>query len=549
MEPWSAPNDKLGKGLVMPTRKIIIDANVIDQVLRGNAQAAELLNTLLKSPDIDASLARKAFTELNSDVERQFLKEIGLKPALTSTLLDERFPDYEKFSKNINTKDVTIAVEAKVRDAELFTMDKKFRDSFAQVGGKVTPESKTLTGVGTPRNVTLARQLMQPKAAPPVAAANTALWFRGEAVGVAPAKPGGTPPHDLSEGLYLTDNKASALQYAELRTADPAARRVFSVKIDLSSLRVLDLRTDPRWQKDLKMLEPSLQGANENYGRAFDNFIRANKIDLREYDVVIARDYVRGGHQMCVLHQDGAPTALQQKIRGAFVPETTPHGPGASTAYRGPRTVGGKIGGGLRFIGGTALMLGLMVLGQWLRVKAEERWFKRRMAELEPEIVSKVREHVAAIASLQAEGKKAFANVTIKSVRTNVTSLGRELTVDGFPFLSVQFVGISPDDVNLEGRTEHQWILSDERVVSYFTYSFEVSVSEEEVSLFRALMTEYQFYESMKNHNPAGFLKMGLHEAQVKAREKVIKAFGPAVEFDVLDAWMWPKFKYQGKKL
>ncbi len=304
-------------------------------------------------------------------------------------------------------------------------------------------------------------------------------WYRGEAVGVAPAAPGSTADHDIGDGMYMTDSKEIANKYAALRTNDPAARRVFSVKIDRSSFRVLDLRTDPRWQKDLKMVEPSIMRANENYGRVFRNFININKIDLNNYDAVIGRDYVRGGTQICILYRNGQPTLLHVSIRRAFHPEPTPSGPGASTAYRGPTTAGGKIGAGLRIVGGTALMLGLSVLAQWLRGKAEERLIQKQMKDLEPQIWDELKKRTAAIAALQSEGKTAFANVTIKHSRTATATEGGP--IEGFPVLTLFHINIGPDDVNLEGATEHSSSFGSTRTDIRYTYSFNVAVSAEEV--------------------------------------------------------------------
>jgi hypothetical protein len=45
-------------------------------------------------------------------------------------------------------------------------------------------------------------------------------WYRGEAIGVEPAKPGTTDLNDLGDGMYLTDDPEVAKDYAELRAAE-----------------------------------------------------------------------------------------------------------------------------------------------------------------------------------------------------------------------------------------------------------------------------------------------------------------------------------------
>src|SRR5579862_3287570 len=72
-------------------------------------------------------------------------------------------------------------------------------------------------------------------------------WYRGEADGVAPGRPGGAE-HDLGDGLYLTDDEDIALQYAKTRAPGNKNYRVLEVTIDRETLgNVLDLTTDARW--------------------------------------------------------------------------------------------------------------------------------------------------------------------------------------------------------------------------------------------------------------------------------------------------------------
>jgi hypothetical protein len=127
------------------------------------------------------------------------------------------------------------------------------------------------------------------------------IWYRGEAVGVV-QEAGKTNPHDFADGMYLADTVEVATQYAEARSNDRDARRVWSVPIDTQGMKVLDLTADPRWQKFLRP-DPRLpdgevliKQANENYGRMFQNFVKKESIDLSQYDIVIGKEYVRGAH-------------------------------------------------------------------------------------------------------------------------------------------------------------------------------------------------------------------------------------------------------------
>jgi hypothetical protein len=80
-------------------------------------------------------------------------------------------------------------------------------------------------------------------------------WYRGEGAGVARTTPGSTDPHDIGDGYYLTDSVEAAKGYAALRAPNHADQRVFSVKIDRSSLRILDLTNNPAWQAHVKPVE------------------------------------------------------------------------------------------------------------------------------------------------------------------------------------------------------------------------------------------------------------------------------------------------------
>lgn len=154
-------------------------------------------------------------------------------------------------------------------------------------------------------------------------------WFRGEASGLGPARPGGAP-HDLGDGLYLTDRSDVAQLYAETRAAGRAtAGRVMSATFERRILgRVLDLTQDVRWQRFLQTRTPSgqtfaqlIRAANENYGRLFDNFVQANNINLAEYDAILGPEFVRGGTQLCI-----RTPAIADRVRAVLrqVPSNAP---------------------------------------------------------------------------------------------------------------------------------------------------------------------------------------------------------------------------------
>jgi hypothetical protein len=78
----------------------------------------------------------------------------------------------------------------------------------------------------------------------------TETWYRGEGVNISPAK-SGAMTHDFADGLYFADTLEGAKPFA--RRADlPADQRLYQVRIDLGSMKVLNLSSDPRWANYMK---------------------------------------------------------------------------------------------------------------------------------------------------------------------------------------------------------------------------------------------------------------------------------------------------------
>ncbi len=217
-------------------------------------------------------------------------------------------------------------------------------------------------------------------------------WFRGEAAGGPVSKPGGSI-HDFGDGTYLTDRYDVAKTYAETRASDPTKQVVQTTNIDPNTLgRVLDLRTDPRWAQYFngpggkQALDIIKSGRmNEMYGKTFDSFLKANKIDRNQYDAIIGPEYVRGGNQLCLVHKNGQPTPLVATIRASFKPVAsvptngTPAAPLRATTgvpdLGMPKGVGGRIarnqGAAAAF--GMALGSGIQWLGnKGIQMRIEE---------------------------------------------------------------------------------------------------------------------------------------------------------------------------------
>ena len=182
-------------------------------------------------------------------------------------------------------------------------------------------------------------------------------WFRGEGVGVAP-NPAGKNLLDYGDGLYLSDKEDVALQYAKLRAPGDKSWQVLQATIDRQSLgRVLDLTTDPRWQKFMsRPMYPGTNNANLNrsrleyvrmknelYGQFFKEFQQAHNIDIKDFDAVVGPEYVRGGKQLCILEQGRFPNASERaRIRALFRPRMAQGGFTVKPMLSNwPRVIGG----------------------------------------------------------------------------------------------------------------------------------------------------------------------------------------------------------------
>jgi len=390
------------------------------------------------------------------------------------------------------------------------------------------------------------------------------VWWRGEAVGDTPIPPDKTADHDIGDGMYLTDTKQSAVEYTMQRTSDPSARRLYSVGIDTSQMRVLDLTTDARWLKDINMVEPSIKAANVNYGRIFKGFLEANKINLNDYDAVIGLDYLKGGKQICILYKNGAPTRYYTLIRSSFVSESvgteqpmdsnsiakrlpSGGGGGGGEGEEGGGAGGGGFGAGATIVGVGLFNIAAQLIGSWLFKLSNDALIKNQFKDMEPKIQEGIREHAAKIASLQSSGKKAYANITVRidSSVDNTTPLSAETmsSIQQYSTVYLEAVFVSGDNVNLKQRTETKYPLGQVTTSTYYTYSAEVTLSQNEVAFFVAIITEYNYYAAAVKNNPGNAV---FQKTVADLRYKILILFGQAAAVDVLDAWMWPTFKYKG---
>ncbi len=298
----------------------------------------------------------------------------------------------------------------------------------------------------------------------------TDTWYRGEGVGVPRATGGSTAPHDLGDGMYLSDSQSAAKKYAELRAPEASKQRVYSVAIDSKGLRILDLTKDPRWDKFMKPAAPGLPSqvdlikqANENYGRAFQNFARAEKIDLSKYDAVVGHDYVRGGKQMSILLKDSKPSRLEMQVRGRF-------------RLLLPSGSGIRMVGTLKLVGGTFAMLGLSLLLMYLRQRFVQSLIEKAMKKLEPKIQVELLKKIGEATALFVSGQKVFANITVTLTEAYVFGGPTIGMTDTAPALEFTSLIISNRPINTEGPVKSSYGIGSIVHQKPITYSVEISL-------------------------------------------------------------------------
>jgi hypothetical protein len=253
------------------------------------------------------------------------------------------------------------------------------------------------------------------------------MWYRGEAVNLAPARPGSTKAYDIGDGMYLTDRLDVATQYAKERAMeDVQAQRVYKVGVDRGSMRVLNLTTDARWKSFISTPFPSTPGrtVEDNikqfpfeYGKTSTNFVRVYKINLNDLDATVGFEYRLGGKQICILFKNGQPSPLQAKLRGQFTPVLTGPVP-ASPA--GALRMGGKIGPGMKIVGGGIISITLNALLRWLAGKLLEEMAReelnKQLQNLRPKIEADLKPRKESALILVGDGRQAFATVRMATV-------------------------------------------------------------------------------------------------------------------------------------
>lgn len=153
-------------------RTIILDANVVDQISRGNTAAATELRALLRS-GATVYVSQQAFNELvvqpelprTAAANRAFLEDLGIRVAPAGAMAS-RVDAYSRQPARggLSEADLRVAAQARSTNAELWSFDRAFRNDpravERQFGIQIAPESRINRVQGT-SDYRVARQLMQ----------------------------------------------------------------------------------------------------------------------------------------------------------------------------------------------------------------------------------------------------------------------------------------------------------------------------------------------------------------------------------------------------
>jgi len=165
--------------------------------------------------------------------------------------------------------------------------------------------------------------------------------------------------------------------------------------------------------------------------------------------------------------------------------------------------------------------------------------------DLARRVGNEVVKHRGKIAAIQSSGKQAYANVLIEIGELSILPQGDAVSGATAPNVGLERFQISESNLNLTHEDEHV-----NKVVSFGTIhrktrSFEVAVSDAEVASFRFIMNEIKRWESAAEPD---IKRVGPEDRMliVKTwRQALVSEFGPLVEPEVLDADMWPQWRWR----
>lgn len=380
-------------------------------------------------------------------------------------------------------------------------------------------------------------------------------WYRGEGVGVPPGKPGGNLS-DFGDGMYLTDQRKVAEIYAARRSASPDGRRVLEVSLARGSLgRVLDLSGDSRWHqfmndtKDPKLLRKSrmhyLQIKHELYAQFFVEFLKRNKIDIRNFDAVIGPEYTTGGRQLCILHKNGQPSKLHQRVRALLrLITASPAQHQAATGDKpgtapGPIKVSGVLGKvriGVSMFSRVAARFGVSLLLGYLAAKLRERFDQKildnELKSMEPAIDAQLAQYTMKALALASVGRPAYANIVVKVSYVVTTDVGDGTAVSTTSIPSAKLTSVYVSHTKPEGAGREESSSPFPYSATFYSYPLFISppftFSKEQVDQFRDAIAEMRWYEETLTNKLLHDSDVSRLKGEMQAKDaKMHEAYGP----------------------
>ena len=216
---------------------------------------------------------------------------------------------------------------------------------------------------------------------------------------------------------------------------------------------------------------------------------------------------------MCVLHKRGQPSTLAERLRAQWKPVGSMIVPKTPQGFL---KFNGKLGPGIKIVGGSLLALAISLFVQWLLGKFMESLIRseinRQLANLEPDVQAKVKQTKSQVLFILADGKKAFAELrfAVESVTTidpTPFAVGSIAGATGFPTVSLKDFQITDRELPKGGvtdGTEMAMAGSYARTTTdYFKSTVALTASDEEVSLFRAYLDEINWYNDQLTYAPS----------------------------------------------
>lgn len=267
-------------------RTILLDANVIDQLNRGNLYVARALKTLLAS-NAKVYMSMQGYKELTSQpgkfiagigpdlprvavANKKLLKDLGITVARKGSF-GNRVTVYERnaIGKTLSDADQMIVAQAKAMNAEVWSFDPSFRKdpkNIAAFGVKVAPESQLPFEAQTKGDYRVGRRVMNLKPTP--------ITVGGE------IKPRGKPGAGLKGAASTTP--AAVTQSGVIETKAPKASPPSAVVGSRSTEGAARGLAPKTWSSETKKRPSSASQLQRLSASSARSAIKGKALDLKK---------------------------------------------------------------------------------------------------------------------------------------------------------------------------------------------------------------------------------------------------------------------------